>query len=64
MNTISTHCIDGALGAPHGREVTDLIKPTNDTLIGRSGSTRTAPIVATRTARRPFLSKTRTSRRT
>jgi hypothetical protein len=35
MNTISTHYIDGAFGAPHGREVTHLINPTNGTLIGQ-----------------------------
>ena len=35
LNTISTHYIDGAFVASHGREVMDLINPTNGTLIGQ-----------------------------
>jgi aldehyde dehydrogenase (NAD+) len=35
IRTITTHYIDGALVESHGREVMDIIKPTNGQLIGR-----------------------------
>jgi aldehyde dehydrogenase (NAD+) len=35
MKTITTHYIDGSFVEPHGREVMDIIKPTNGRLIGR-----------------------------
>jgi aldehyde dehydrogenase (NAD+) len=35
MRTITTHYIDGAFVESHGREVMDIIKPTNGQLIGR-----------------------------
>jgi aldehyde dehydrogenase (NAD+) len=35
MNTITRHYIDGAFVEPHGREVMDIIKPTNGQVIGR-----------------------------
>ena len=35
MNTITNHYIDGAFVESHGREVMDIIKPTNGQLIGR-----------------------------
>src|ERR1700735_3425831 len=35
MKTITTHYIDGAFVESHGREVMDIIKPTNGQLIGR-----------------------------
>jgi aldehyde dehydrogenase (NAD+) len=34
-STITTHYIDGAFVASHGREVMDIISPTNGTAIGR-----------------------------
>jgi aldehyde dehydrogenase (NAD+) len=35
MNTITNHYIDGAFVESHGREVMDIIRPTNGQLIGR-----------------------------
>src|ERR1700745_2632855 len=35
IRTITTHYIDGAFVESHGREVMDVIKPTNGQLIGR-----------------------------
>jgi aldehyde dehydrogenase (NAD+) len=35
VKTITTHYIDGAFVESHGREVMDIIKPTNGKLIGR-----------------------------
>jgi aldehyde dehydrogenase (NAD+) len=35
IRTITTHYIDGAFVESHGREVMDVIKPTNRQLIGR-----------------------------
>ena len=35
MNTITKHYIDGAFVESHGREVMDIIKPTNGKVIGR-----------------------------
>src|SRR5260370_6192033 len=35
MNTITKHYIDGAFVESHGREVMDLISPTNGKVIGR-----------------------------
>jgi aldehyde dehydrogenase (NAD+) len=35
MKTITTHYIDGAFVESHGREVMDIIKPTNGQMIGR-----------------------------
>src|SRR6266478_1002423 len=35
IRTITTHYIDGAFVESHGREVMDIIKPTNGQLIGR-----------------------------
>src|SRR5579864_2015066 len=35
MRTITTHYIDGAFVESHGREVIDVIKPTNGQVIGR-----------------------------
>jgi len=35
VKTITTHYIDGAFVESHGREVMDIIKPTNGQLIGR-----------------------------
>jgi aldehyde dehydrogenase (NAD+) len=35
MKTITTHYIDGSFVESHGREVMDIIKPTNGQLIGR-----------------------------
>jgi aldehyde dehydrogenase (NAD+) len=36
IKTITTHYIDGAFVESHGREVMDIIKPTNERVIGRS----------------------------
>jgi len=36
IRTITTHYIDGAFVESHGREVMDIIKPTNGQLIGRA----------------------------
>src|SRR6201998_3350803 len=36
IKTITTHYIDGALVESHGREVMDIINPTNGRVIGRS----------------------------
>src|SRR5580658_3792187 len=35
MKTITTHYIDGAFVESHGREVMDILKPTNGQIIGR-----------------------------
>ena len=35
IKTITTHYIDGAFVESHGREIMDVIKPTNGQLIGR-----------------------------
>ena len=35
MRTITTHYIDGAFVESHGREVMDIIKPTNGQVIAR-----------------------------
>ena len=35
MNTITKHYIDGAFVETHGREVMDIIKPTNGKVISR-----------------------------
>ena len=35
IKTITTHYIDGAFVESHGREVMDIIKPTNGQLMGR-----------------------------
>jgi aldehyde dehydrogenase (NAD+) len=35
MNTITKHYIDGAFVESHGREVMNIIKPTNGRVIGR-----------------------------
>jgi aldehyde dehydrogenase (NAD+) len=35
INTITTHYIDGVFVESHGREVMDIIRPTNGQLIGR-----------------------------
>ena len=35
IKTLTTHYIDGAFVESHGREVMDIIKPTNGTVIGR-----------------------------
>jgi aldehyde dehydrogenase (NAD+) len=35
MKTITTHYIDGAFVQSHGREVMDIVKPTNGQIIGR-----------------------------
>src|SRR5580700_7680395 len=35
MKTITTHYIDGAFVESHGREVMDIVKPTNGQVIGR-----------------------------
>src|SRR6201993_5277905 len=35
MKTITTHYIDGAFVESHGREVMDIVKPTNGQIIGR-----------------------------
>src|ERR1700726_3317469 len=35
MKTITTHYIDGAFVESHGREVTDIIRPTDGLVIGR-----------------------------
>ena len=35
IKTITTHYIDGAFVESHGREVMDIIKPTNGKVIGR-----------------------------
>ena len=35
VKTITTHCINGAFVESHGREVMDIIKPTNGQVIGR-----------------------------
>ncbi|WP_263351245.1 hypothetical protein [Acidicapsa acidisoli] len=35
MKTITTHYIDGAFVESHGREVMDIIKPTNGQVIGQ-----------------------------
>jgi acyl-CoA reductase-like NAD-dependent aldehyde dehydrogenase len=35
IKTLTTHYIDGAFVESHGREVTDIIKPTNGKVIGR-----------------------------
>src|ERR1700726_560241 len=35
MNTITKHYIDGAFVESHGREVMEIIKPTNGQVIGR-----------------------------
>src|SRR5580698_5975362 len=35
MKTITTHYIDGAFLESHGREVMDIIRPTDGTAIGR-----------------------------
>jgi len=35
MNTITTHYIDGSFVESHGREVMDIIKPTNGKVIAR-----------------------------
>jgi aldehyde dehydrogenase (NAD+) len=35
IRTITTHYIDGAFVESHGREVMDIIKPSNGQLIGR-----------------------------
>src|SRR5580700_4171281 len=36
IKTLTTHYIDGAFVESHGREVMDIIKPTNGKLIGRA----------------------------
>src|SRR6266478_14017 len=36
IRTLTTHYIDGAFVESHGREVMDIIKPTNGKLIGRA----------------------------
>src|ERR1700739_1275869 len=38
MNTITTHYIDGSFVESHGREVMDIIKPTNGGVIARVAS--------------------------
>jgi len=63
IKTITTHYIDGAFVESHGREVMDIIKPTNGQLIGRvmlgdEEDTRRA-IVA---AKRAFASFGRTTK--
>ena len=35
IKTITTHYIDGAFVESHGREVMDIVKPTNGKVIGR-----------------------------
>jgi len=35
IKTVTTHYIDGAFVESHGREVMDILKPTNGQLIGR-----------------------------
>ena len=35
MKTLTTHYIDGAFVESHGREVMDIIKPTNGQVIAR-----------------------------
>src|SRR5579862_1603136 len=35
VKTITTHYIDGAFVESHGREIRDILKPTNGQLIGR-----------------------------
>ena len=35
MKTITTHYIDGAFVESHGREVMDIVKPTNGQVIAR-----------------------------
>jgi acyl-CoA reductase-like NAD-dependent aldehyde dehydrogenase len=35
MKTITTHYIDGSFVESHGREVMDIVKPTNGEVIGR-----------------------------
>ena len=35
IKTLTTHYIDGAFVESHGREVMDIIKPTNGQVIGR-----------------------------
>ena len=35
IKTITTHYIDGAFVESHGREVMDIIRPTNGQVIGR-----------------------------
>jgi aldehyde dehydrogenase (NAD+) len=63
IKTITTHYIDGAFVESHGREVMDIIKPTNGQLIGRvtlgdEDDTRRA-IAA---AKRAFASFSRTTK--
>ena len=63
IRTITTHYIDGAFVESHGREVMDIIKPTNGQLIGRvmlgdEGDTQCA-IAA---AKRAFASFGRTTK--
>jgi len=36
IKTVTTHYIDGAFVQSHGREVMDILKPTNGQLIGRA----------------------------
>src|ERR1700756_5666870 len=63
IRTITTHYIDGAFVESHGREVMDILKPTNGQLIGRvtlgdAEDTRRA-IAA---AKRAFASFSRTTK--
>src|SRR6202050_1312959 len=63
IKTITTHYIDGAFVESHGREVMDILKPTNGQLIGRvtlgdEEDTRSA-IAADK---RPFASFSRTTK--
>ena len=53
MKTITTHYIDGAFVESHGREVMDILRPTDGQIIGRvtlsRGPARTPFIVSTGT---------------
>ena len=65
IKTITTHYIDGAFIESHGREVMDIIKPTNGQVIacrrhaGRRGKIRGVAIAA---AKRAFASFGRTTK--
>src|ERR1700747_3714809 len=62
IKTITTHYIDGAFIESHGREVMDIIKPTNGKVIGRvtlGDEEDTRPAIAA--AKRTFASCGRTT---
>jgi aldehyde dehydrogenase (NAD+) len=63
IKTITTHCIDGAFVESHGREVMDIIKPTNSKVIARVtlGDEEDTQL-AIAAARRAFASFARTTK--